>query len=226
MKPNFTSKNLKVELESLANIRSGYNFRGKVEPSPSGKTRVIQTKDISNKGVLDLLSLTPVTLEDIKEDHFLENGDIILRSRGGTNFPAATVRNLSFATVAAAPILIVRVNDQSVLPEYLTWHLNQPRTQGLLQMMAQSTFIPTISKAALSQLTVLLPPIRVQQAIMTLHQLVEMESQLLQEISTKRRELTNRLLLQFAEEGRLPERAVCLLKGPGNVTASPGPSLQ
>jgi restriction endonuclease S subunit len=225
MKSNFTSRNSKRELSSLASIRAGYNFRGKVESSPGGKIRVVQTKDISNNGILDQGSLTPVILEDMKEDHFLQDGDIVLRTRGGANFPAATVRDLPFDTVAAAPILIVRVLEQSLLPEYLAWHLNQAKIQGLLQSKAQSSYIPTINKTALLQLTVPLPPIKVQQAIAALHQLAEREIQLLQDISTKRLEFTNRLLLQFAEEGRLPERAVCLLKGPDCAATPSEPRL-
>lgn len=225
MKSTSKEKYPEKSLGKLGLIRTGHHFREKVEPCPSGSVRVVQTKDFITGGGLDVTSLTPVALEDFKEEVVLQDGDIILRSRGGSNFPAAVTRNLPFVAVPVFPILLLRVQEANVLPEYVAWYLNQTKTQKALQAAAMGTFIPTVSKAALSSLSIPIPPIQIQKDIVTLNQLVEAECQLLREISAKRQGLTNRLLLQYAEEGRLPERAACILKGPDGAVTPAEPRL-
>lgn len=229
----------------LGLIRTGHHFREKIEPCPSGNVRVVQTKDFISGGGVDVTSLTPVALEDFKEELVLQDGDIIVRSRGGSNFPAAVIHNLPrvasyieldesssfpttviheipFVALPAFPILLIRVQEQDVLPDYVAWRLNQSKTQNALQAEAMGSFIPTVSKTALASLSIPIPPLQIQKDIVTLHQLVEEEQRLLQEISARRQALANRLLLQYAEEGRLPERAACLLKNPDSAATPSG----
>lgn len=206
----------------LGLIRTGHHFREKIEPCPSGNVRVVQTKDFITGGGVDVASLTPVALEDFKEELVLQDGDIIVRSRGGSNFPAAVIHDLSFVALPAFPILLIRVQEQDVLPDYVAWRLNQSKTQNALQAEAMGSFIPTVSKTALASLSIPIPPLQIQKDIVTLHQLVEEEQRLLQEISARRQALANRLLLQYAEEGRLPERAACLLKNPDSAATPSG----
>jgi restriction endonuclease S subunit len=204
MKSILTKNYSKEPLGALASVRSGYNFRGRIEPDPLGGICVVQTKDITNEGILDMGALVSVMLADLKDELFIREGDILLRSRGGANFPAAVVPKTQVKAVAAFPILLLRKNGQAVLPEYLAWQLNQPRTQNILQSLAQSTFIPTLSKSSLLDIQIPLPPLEVQHRISAFSQLVERESQLFQAISAKRQILTNRLLLRYAEDGKLP----------------------
>ena len=202
MNPFSTQKNKKAPLGLLACIRAGHNFRGRIEPTPSGNAWVVQTKDIASDGRLDVTDLTLVELEDLKEGHFLRENDILLRPRGGGNFPAAIVPNLSIKVLAAFPILLLRVEVQTVLPEYLAWQLNQPKTQNLLQALAQSTFVPTLSKSSLLDIPIALPPLDVQRQVVDFSKLAQTENRLLQEISTKRQGLADRLLLRYAESGK------------------------
>jgi restriction endonuclease S subunit len=222
MLSNSKTKYSERSLGKLGLIRTGHHFREKIEPCPSGNVRVVQTKDFITGGGVDVASLTPVALEDFKEELVLQDGDIIVRSRGGSNFPAAVIHELPFVALPAFPILLIRVQEKDVLPDYVAWRLNQGKTQNALQAEAMGSFIPTVSKTALASLSIPIPPLQIQKDIVTLHQLVEEEQRLLQEISTKRQALTNRLLLQYAAEGRLPERAACLLKNPDSAATPSG----
>jgi restriction endonuclease S subunit len=202
MKHFATIKNSNPLLGSLASIRAGYNFRGRIESDPSGEIGVLQTKDITNEGSLVLSNLLQVTLNDLSSEHFLQQGDVLLRSRGGETFPAACVPELTSKIIAAFPILVVRVDKTAVVPEYLTWLLNQGSTQGALQALAQSTFIPTISKAGLQAVSIPIPPVALQQQIVTLKLMIQLESDILQTLAAKRKAFAQRLLLEYAE-GRL-----------------------
>ena len=206
MKKNATPKFQHLPLGSLASIRAGYNFRGRIEPVPSGDVWVVQTKDITNDGRLDLSDLSPALLPDLKAEHFLQEGDILLRSRGGAGFPAAVAPALRFKAIAAFPILLLRVDHPVILPDYLVWQLNQSRTQAHFQGLAQSTFVPTLSKASLLEISLPVPPLAIQKQIVELNQMIQAESRLCEAISAKRQVLASRLLMRYAEEAQ-PERS-------------------
>lgn len=222
---NSDKKTKEVALSTLGLIRTGHHFRERVEPSDSGNVRVVQAKDFTNNGKIDAASLTPVDLDGYKKELVLQDGDIILRSRGGSNFPAAVIENLPFIAMPSFPILLIRIQTKNVLPDYLAWHLNQLKTQNKLQSEAMGTFVPTVSKTTLAGLLIPIPSMKVQKDIVTLNQLVEEECRILQEISLKRQAVTNGLLLQYAQEGMLPEKAACLLKDPDSAVTPSGSRL-
>lgn len=87
----------------------------------------------------------------------LRGGDILLRTRGGSN-QAVLITEALTPTVAVSPLLVLRVRGGVELaPQYLHWLLNSPAMQEQLDREARGTTIRMISAASVRQLSVPVP---------------------------------------------------------------------
>lgn len=151
-----------VRLADVAQIRTGFSFRGKIDDDPTGEVAVLQTKDVDASG-----HLTPDVRIHIKDGpayagHFLEPGDVVVQSRGNA-FPAGQVE-APFHGIAAIGLHVVRPSPK-LLPAYLAWVLNHPTMQATLSGVARGSRISFLSKASLADLRIPLPLLEVQRRI-------------------------------------------------------------
>ena len=113
-----------LKLSELAEVRSGYTFRGALEHDPSG---------------------------DVRE------------------------------------FFIVSAKKPNVLPEYLCWMINLPQSQRSLERSGSS--IQAISKGALQDMLIPLPPLATQQKLVDLQRLWDEEDQLIARLQTNREQM-------------------------------------
>src|ERR1017187_1945202 len=155
-------------LADIAEIRTGFPFRGRVEPVPGGALAVVQMKDVDESAGLNPRGCLRIADEPNRYDrHLLEVGDVLLQSRGH-KFPAV-VFDKPLHGVAALGLMVIRTSSAAV-PEYLNWLLNHPRTRETLRASARGTYVPFISRSALGELRVPLPPIGAQRRIAAIDQ--------------------------------------------------------
>lgn len=173
----------------------GYPFRTRLTQAPVGDVSVVQMKDIDERGLLCLDDAMRVSLPEPKARHWLREGDILFRSRGRSNKAALVAAQLP-KTVLAAPLLLIR--PTGVDSRYLLWFLNCPRAQEQLAGMARGTAVQMISAGSLRSLEVLLPALDRQRQIAEADYLVRTEHELMTQIASKRRWVTNDLLLRAA----------------------------
>ena len=140
-------------------------------------------------------------MEELKERHLVESGDIVFRSRGQTNTSTLVDKDIGTAVIAA-PLLRIRANYEKVLPGYLCWFINLPLTQARLASHAEGTAVRMISKQALENLDITVPPLEQQHRIVTLAALVADEQRLMQELAGKRKQYFERILMQIASGSR------------------------
>lgn len=176
------------ELGKVAQVGSGYAFRGKVESDPKGTLVILQQKDISS-----LVAMGPAQLAEVVPEgaaHVVEAGtydryrlmpdDVLLQMRGGQFL--SVVFTGSYPAIAAQGVAVIRPNAE-LLPGYLCWFLSHPRTTEKLRSVSGGTHIPFISKKALAEYTVPVPPIETQQRVVEAH-----------DIRRKHRAATQRLI--------------------------------
>jgi len=131
--------------------------------------------------------------------HQVLPGDILFRSRGQST-TASIVREALPNTIAAAPLMRIRVTATNlVLPEYLNWYLNQRPAQAYFTNNAKGTMQMMVDKSTLENLEVAVPSLEKQHQIVALADLMDQEQSLMQKLSDKHRQRTNRLLLKLAE---------------------------
>ena len=189
---------MKAELREIATVQMGYSFRSRLEVSEGGDIAVIQMKDLTDRGVVDIAGLAQVNLEGLKEHHLVKCGDLVFRSRGLAATSAILRVDLGQAVVAA-PLLRIRTNPEIILPEYLNWLINQPVAQAYLASRAKGTAVKMISKQALEGIEVIPPPLDRQQAIIDLVALAEKEQILMARFADRRKQYISRKLMQLTQ---------------------------
>ena len=182
----------KMRLREMADIRTGYQFRERLEMATAGTRQVIQAKDIDqfHNHRLVASSLWRVTPKRDTAAYEVREGDVIFLAKGRRNF-ATVIEGLSPSppTIPAGYFLILRLRAGAVLPQYLAWAINQPAAQGYLRSARRGTNIPFITKEAFADLQIDVPPLEVQQRVVALAELAWRESGLLKRLEQKRTEL-------------------------------------
>ncbi|MGE3595795.1 MAG: restriction endonuclease subunit S [Dehalococcoidia bacterium] len=151
-----------TRLADVAEVRTGFPFRGKVHDDPTGKLAVVQMKDVSDVGRLDPAACLHIQEESSHTRHLLRAGDVLLQSRG-SKFPAGVV-DMPIHGIAALGLHVLRPGPH-VKPAYLAWIMNHTTTREALRDMARGSYIPFLSKGDLEELRVPVPDLATQQRI-------------------------------------------------------------
>ncbi len=190
---------MKKRIDEIADVRTGYQFRHKLEPDPAGTYLVIQVKDIdaAHGHRLDPAALWLVNLPREPDNNLLREGDVLYLAKGRRNY-ATPVGRLPGRAVAAGYFFVLRVQHEAVRPDFLAWYINQPPAQGYLADFFRGTGIPFIRMEDFAALEVPIPPLKVQERIVGLHGLALREIDLLNQLESKRTQLIYGLCLAAA----------------------------
>jgi restriction endonuclease S subunit len=182
-------------LGEIAEIRTGYPFRGRIERVESGNCRLVQMGDVraSTGEVVDVQSR--VALPDGPGKHVLHYGDVLFVGRGVRNDAATFVADCG-DVVAAPHLFVLRPNCDLAFPDYLTWFLNLPETQEKIQTLRSGSAVPFVPMAMFAELEVPLPSIEMQNHIAGIQKLSLQEQTLLEQIRERRRVLIDALLME------------------------------
>ena len=75
-------KNNTYLLKDIADIRTGYSFRAKLEPDSEGNILVVQLKELSDKNTIDISTAVKINMQDVSDNYLLQKDDLVFRSRG------------------------------------------------------------------------------------------------------------------------------------------------
>jgi Type I restriction modification DNA specificity domain len=196
-----------VALSEIATVRAGLAFRTKLERDPAGHLRVVQAKDISENGTVDLRAATMIADQrGAKPHHLLKAGDVVFQSRGAA-IRAGLVAESLVDTVAAAPLHVIRPKAGLVLPGFLVVALNMPTTIATLQRQARGSHIPQVPLEVVESLPLLLPDLDRQAAVVALAGLMEAEKRAFNEIGAQRTRLLEAVIAKSAGDTRRRGRA-------------------
>lgn len=171
-------------IAEIAKIRTGVYAK----PSLSGTTRYLQARDFDVFGQLDPRLKPQLMPKGELEKHLLIDGDILFAAKGINNF-ATVFRSDVGPAVPSSSFFLIRILEQVrslVLPEYLAWFINTPRSQSLLKGKAKGSNPPSITISDLRDLAVPLPPTPVQKSVLTVNALRVKERKLITEIEELR----------------------------------------
>jgi restriction endonuclease S subunit len=97
----------------------------------------------------------------------------VLRCRG--QFRAECFPDIGGRVVALAPLLVLRLREEAVLPGYLAFFLNAPGTRARMEAAARGSAIQFLGKAEVERIDVPIPSLRHQQAAVEYAALAERE---------------------------------------------------
>jgi restriction endonuclease S subunit len=187
------------QMKDIANIRSGYTFRGKAEEYKNSGVQMLQIKDLNDTGIIDTSTLLEIKWDGALDKAVIEKGEIVIVAKGGTNRAAMMIGNGT--VIPSNQLMIIRVLNQTVLPEYLCWWLNRSATQKTLRQQQMGTSIPSLSKQTLSRLTVPIPTTDMQQKIVELNRLQQQEKQVYEQLINNRDKMLEGLFQELVHNG-------------------------
>jgi hypothetical protein len=177
-------------LRDVAQISTGYPFRGKVYPEEGGDVMVVQIKDIDAESGLTADRTLQLRSEGGKYDRYLlAAGDVLFQSRGSRH-PAALV-DATIHGIAALGLHVLKPNRRRIRSEFLVWYLNHPKAQADIKDIAKGSYVPFVSKAALEDFKLPVPPMQMQDRIVEVADLQQRERQLAVQLEHLRQHLVD-----------------------------------
>ena len=192
-------KNNTCLLKEIADIRTGYSFRTKLEPDVKGNILVVQLRELSEKNKIDISTAEKINMHDISDNYLLRKDDLVFRSRG-MDSTAAIMDISSDNIILSAPFQRIRLRDRAaIIPEYLLWYINSKEAQTYFAINKTGTSVVMIPTAVLMDLPVVIPSLEVQKKIVAINFLSEREIEIQEELIRKKKLLTEALLLKTLE---------------------------
>jgi len=175
-------------LKDLADVRSGYSFRSRIEEDPKGDVVVFQIRSLVQRETVQADDGMRVYFPDVSPNLLLRRGDVLFSARGLRNVGAVIDFDPERA-IASGQLLWMRPNTELIEPAYLAWYLNQQPAQQFLDTHKRGTRMPIITRKALVELPIALPSREVQLQFVELDQLHRREQELATRITEVREHL-------------------------------------
>ncbi|MCU7837946.1 MAG: restriction endonuclease subunit S [Candidatus Thiodiazotropha sp. (ex Troendleina suluensis)] len=182
---------MRVRLGDVADIRSGYPFRGAVPEITDGDAAVVQIKNVDTEAGIDWTGLVQTELTGRRKPDWLQSRDILFTARGNRNI-AVYVDSAPVNAVCAPQFFLVRLkSDQQALPQFVAWQINQPNAQKYFAQSAEGTLITSIRRKVLEEMPLHLPSGEKQELVVRLCEAAQHEKNLLTELIENRKKQLN-----------------------------------
>jgi hypothetical protein len=189
-----------VQLHQIAEIRMGVTLRGRdaTRHDPKGSCFLIRIGDLSDDGQLITEDLHPFEPgEDLRPDHFLRSGDVLLPNRGTRC--TAYVYDLPLGNViAGAQFYLLRPDWARVHPGYLGWFLRSEKAASYFALRRKGTLVQTLQRRDVLELELPLPNLEKQNQITAVDALAIRERQLAGELAQLKAAYLQRTLFRAA----------------------------
>lgn len=162
------------KLSQLADIVSGYTFRGSIENDPNGDISVLQAKNVqANQDIENVADFITISDRSLRNPYFLQHNDILLVSRGSGpgSFRSTIFTSNASKVIPSSSVHVLRIKDVTILPKYVSLYLNSEIGQKkILQIVTGGSYIQSILVKNLIDFKILIPPIHIQKLIIALHE--------------------------------------------------------
>jgi len=186
-----------IRLNDVAEVRSGFSFRGAIDSLPPGDVMVLQVRDVTVNGSPEWPNLLRKELPNSRAPDFLRGGDVLITTRGRRN-DALALPVPPGEAVAATNLFIIRIlEDTPLLPAFLAWQINQKPAQDFLMAAATGSHILNLTRPALEALPIALPNLEQQQRLVDLANSIAQEQTLLTRLIENRQQQMDALASAF-----------------------------
>ena len=151
-------------MSELVRIQPGYPSRGRVHSVQDGTHRLLQAREVSADGGVQLENAVRFHPERNPGLYQVLRGDVLVIARGQAHRAHCIDEDLP-NTLAAFSFFILRPDLSRILPGYLAWWLNLPPVQARINAASRGTGISYISRQALGNLAIQVPTLTVQHEI-------------------------------------------------------------
>ncbi|MES9951024.1 MAG: restriction endonuclease subunit S [Candidatus Thiodiazotropha sp.] len=189
---------MRKPLHTIADIRTGHTFRGRIEEDSSGDFPVVQIKDLKDRTRITSDQLPRITWQSDREPTPAVADDILLPTRG-EHYNAVILQG-SEPTIVTGQLYVLKTKTTQMTPEFLAWYLNQKTAQHYFLSHRSGTGIPMLNKQTLGLLKIPAPLLETQQKIVAMHELWEQERQLTEQLLNNREIMLNGIFQHLLEQ--------------------------
>lgn len=162
-------------LGDIAEVRTGYTFREKINEVECGSAFVLQLKDARAQQERvgdDAIRVNELTQLDWqgKESHFVEAGMVVLPARGDY-FRASYIpeAKTELPLIVSSQFMLIKPQTSIIAPAFLCWSLNQAKVQRQLSKCVQGTSLNLLKIDEANMLEIRVPSLDVQHNIVQIN---------------------------------------------------------
>lgn len=185
----FIDRNIRggrMKLQDLASVRSGLVLSRKQAKEPSEyRYPLINLRCIQQEGTIQLKEADIYEAkEPLKEEYLSQSGDIIVRLTAP--YTAVLIDETTSGMVVSSNFVVIRVEDKSLLPEYLFWLLNTEKIKRKIYENATSNMLGAVNARFLADFELTLLSVEDQRKISQFNLLAKRERQLLRMLADEK----------------------------------------
>lgn len=185
-----------MKLRELASVHSGLVLSRKQSKELTDyQYPLLNLRCIQPGGAIDLSGVDIYQAkEPLKEEYLSQEGDIIVRLTAP--YTAVLIDKATSGMVISSNFVVIRIEDNRLLPEYLFWLLNTQKVKRNIYENATSNMLSAVKAKFLADFQLTVPPIEDQHKIALLNLLAKKENQLLMRLANEKEKLYSALLDQ------------------------------
>ena len=177
------------KLYEVANVLPGYPFRGRVPEKINGGARVVQMKDVDPDNPIEWSGLIKTELTGRRKPDWLVPGDILFLLRGNHNF-AIHLDQVPVQAVGSPHFYLIRIDNKvDLIPEFLSWQINQVPAQHYFNISAEGSLQRSIKRSVMDLFEVVIPDLKKQEQIVNFNRLVAQETALYSDLINNRKQM-------------------------------------
>ncbi|MCG9569043.1 restriction endonuclease subunit S [Vibrio chagasii] len=193
-------KAIEKKLKLIVTRYVPYNFRSRIEASATG-VRVIQPKDIKDEQI-QWESVITTELSSKKEPEYLQDGDLLILSRGLKQQVFVYESDKSNQkTICSNMYHHYRVSDGEVNPHYLAFVLSHHgRIKNQIEVGAKASIgVKVYSRETIEDLIIPIPTKKEQDTIVALHDNIKQQQQHYQELMDSNQAMLSSIASQLTK---------------------------
>ena len=185
-----------MKLKDLASIRSGLVLSRKQSKEPTAQRYpLINLRCMQHDGVIRLSEADIYEAkESLKEEYLSQKGDIIVRLTAP--YTAVLIDETTSGMVISSNFVVIRIQDERLLTEYLYWLLNTQQVKRKIYENATSNMLGAVKAKFLANFELNLISVEAQREIAQLNLLAKRESRLLKELADEKEKFYAGLMTQ------------------------------
>lgn len=176
----------RMKLQDLASVRSGLVLSRKQAKEPSEyRYPLINLRCIQQEGTIQLKEADIYEAkEPLKEEYLSQSGDIIVRLTAP--YTAVLIDETTSGMVVSSNFVVIRVEDKSLLPEYLFWLLNTEKIKRKIYENATSNMLGAVNARFFADFELTLLSVEDQRKISQFNLLAKRERRLLRMLADEK----------------------------------------
>ncbi|MEK7484497.1 MAG: restriction endonuclease subunit S [Planctomycetota bacterium] len=174
-----------LELQEVASVFYGFQFRGKFNPDPNGNYFVVQMKDIEDEKI-DYAQLQKVYLKKIQPKYLLKKDDILLINRGKNNRAVLVEKEIENLIPAGNFFLIRQKKDSPVVPSFLYHFFNLSDIKDRISNNRLGNTLSMLRKQELTKVKIPIISEKKQKKLSQLFEVCALEKKLMKKLQIER----------------------------------------